>query len=370
MQRIFLTLITAILVLVGTLYYLQRPTSSSEAAKPPEAAADTTPFVVADHLHVPWDIAFLPDQSLLVTERGGALVHISPRTGARVSFSVSSSTPGEGGLLGIVLHPDFEHNHFLYLYESAASGTEQTINRVVRYTFTDDTLRISKTIIDGIPGAANHDGGRLAFGPDGLLYITSGDAMNGSLAQSTSSLAGKILRLTDDGTVPRDNPFANAVFSYGHRNPQGLAWDSDGNLWETEHGPSGEEGRCCHDEINRIEKGDNYGWPIIIGDEKKEGMITPVWNSGNDTWAPASLTYFNGSLYFGGLKGQALYSAALNAGSIAGLTTHLSGVYGRIRAVRFGPDHLFYITTSNTDGRGNPSETDDRIIRIGPATVR
>jgi glucose/arabinose dehydrogenase len=180
---------------------------------------------------------------------------------------------GEGGLLGMALHPRFDEHHWIYLYLTTVSdgGAE---NRVERYTFENDRLSDKKIIIDKIPGANYHDGGRIAFSPDGYLYITTGDAGKSNLAQATDSLAGKILRVHDDGSIPLDNPFHNAVWSYGHRNSQGLAWDDRGRLWATEHGRSGI--LSGFDELNLIEKGKNYGWPVIQGDESREGMERPI----------------------------------------------------------------------------------------------
>ena len=204
-----------------------------------------------------------------------------------------------------------------------------------------------------------HDGGQLAFGPDEMLYISTGDANIQNLAQDKNSLNGKILRLHDDGSVPDDNPFGNAVYSYGHRNPQGLAWDDNSSLWAAEHGPSGLE--TGNDELNLIEKGKNYGWPVIRGQEAKAGMEKPVIESGrNETWAPSGLAFFAGRLYFAGLKGETLY--AFNPGN-AELKKYFAGQYGRLRAVKTWLGGL-YFTTSNTDGRGNPTGGDDKLILI------
>lgn len=269
---------------------------------------------------------------------------------------------GEGGLLGMALHPNFEQNKFIYLYLTASSGTG-TINRVERYVMDVNSLEDKKTIIDNIPGSSFHDGGRIAFGPDNLLYITTGDAGSSNLAQDTNSLAGKILRLNDDGSIPEDNPFGNAVYSYGHRNPQGLAWDNNGNLWATEHGRSGVLSGL--DEINLIEKGENYGWPVIEGDETKERMKTPIINSGPDiTWAPSGMAYFNGSLFFAGLRGESLYKVDINNKSLRNLQTYLKSEYGRLRAVAVGPDGYLYVSTSNRDGRGKVRQADDKVIKI------
>lgn len=328
--------------------------------------------VVADDLEIPWDIAFLPDKSMLVTERPGRLQHIDA-SGARKEIAPGDVIhKGESGLLGIVLHPNFSQNQLLYLYMTAPGTGEQTVNRVLRYRFASGALTDSKVIIDNIPGAIYHDGGRMEFGPDGKLYITTGDATEPAIAQDLNSLGGKILRLNDDGTFPEDNPFvtrssvqAGAVYSYGHRNPQGLAWDAEGNLWETEHGRSGVQSGL--DEVNRIERGQNYGWPDSEGDRVVRGTIAPALHSGTgDTWAPASAAVLGNSLFFGGLRGETLYEAILENGRIKTLKRHFAGAYGRIRTVRVGPDDMLYITTSNRDGRGDAQSGDDKIIRIDP----
>ncbi|MBP9756993.1 MAG: PQQ-dependent sugar dehydrogenase [Candidatus Pacebacteria bacterium] len=370
MTKIFIALIGFVLLIYGALVLIS-PSETPATTDPGSATTTTTgstpvaePVVIADELAIPWDIAFLQDGSYLVTERPGDVLHISSN-GSTTRIKISTGVAGEGGLLGLVLHPDYARNHFVYVYMSEKAGTI-TSNRVVRYTYEDEKLDSAKEIIKGIPGALYHDGGRMEFGPDGKLYITTGDATRGALAQDKSSLAGKILRLNDDGTIPSDNPFDTAVYSYGHRNPQGLAWDESGQLWETEHGPTGEAGKCCRDEINKIVKGGNYGWPTIIGDEKAEGLISPAWHSGDDTWAPASLVYHDGALYFGGLIGTSVYKATLSDGAIKSLDSYTDGEYGRIRTIRKGPDSMFYITTSNTDGRGRSLPHDDRIIRFDP----
>ncbi len=275
---------------------------------------------------------------------------------------------GEGGLLGMTLHPRFSENQWVYLYLTTKNG-EGLINRVERYRFGRDRLTEKTTIIDNIPVAANHDGGRIAFGSDGYLYITTGDAGKSNLAQDIYSLAGKILRLKDDGSIPPDNPFGNAVYSYGHRNSQGLAWDNKGRLWATEHGRSGVLSGL--DELNLIEKGKNYGWPVIQGDEIKTGMESPVVQSGAaETWAPAGATFWDGSVFFGGLRGEALYEAKTTSERKVSLKIHFRKEFGRIRAVVLGPDGYLYITTSNTDGRGEPRASDDKIIRVNPSIFR
>ncbi|OGJ55095.1 hypothetical protein A3D11_03410 [Candidatus Peribacteria bacterium RIFCSPHIGHO2_02_FULL_49_16] len=323
---------------------------------------ETPPIeVIAEDLTIPWDMAFLPSGELLITERPGTLLILGNER--RVIPIEDVHHRGEGGLLGVTLHPNFRENRWIYLYHTeTANGA--TKNRVERYRLEDATLTNRTTIIDEIPGAMYHDGGRMEFGPDGLLYITTGDATQSNLAQEKYSLAGKILRVEDDGSIPNDNPFGTAVYSYGHRNPQGLTWDDEGRLWSTEHGRSGVQ--TGYDELNMIEPGKNYGWPHIQGSQTAVDMTSPILQSGaSDTWAPASAAYHHGSIFFGGLRGEALYEAVLpKDGAKAILKTHFKNRFGRIRTVRLGPDGFLYLTTSNTDGRGTPQSGDDKIIRV------
>lgn len=301
-------------------------------------------------------MAFINNDEILVTERPGNLILIKNKKTIPIE---GVEHVGEGGLLGLAIHPNFEINHWIYLYLTTRVNGG-LINRVERYRLTDNILLQRKVIVHDIGGSSNHDGGRIAFGPDGYLYVTTGDAENPSLAQDTNSLNGKILRVKDDGSIPSDNPFRNAIYSYGHRNSQGLAWDDRGRLWVTEHGRSGF--MSGFDELNMIEKGKNYGWPVIQGDEKRKGMIGPVIQSGAvATWAPAGAAYHNGSIFFGGLRGEALYEYKISDKTFK---EYFKGRFGRIRAVFLGPDDYLYLTTSNTDGRGDPKEGDDRLVKI------
>ncbi len=336
--------------------------SSKEVSKNEEGARE----IVADNLQIPWEVVFLPDRDLLVTERPGTLKRIGKE--GRVYVIEGVRHIGEGGLLGMALHPQFSENRLVYLYLTTNIGNGLE-NRVERYRFEGDHLSEKTTIINNIPGAAYHDGGRIAFGPDGHFYITTGDAGSPNLAQDINSLAGKILRLKDDGSIPSDNPFGNAVYSYGHRNSQGLAWDNKGRLWATEHGRSGVLSGL--DELNLIEKGKNYGWPTIQGNETRIGMESPIVQSGPyETWAPAGIAFWGNSLFFGGLRGESLYEAKIFGGNKVVLKAHFRQEFGRIRAIVLGPDQNLYITTSNTDGRGNPKPNDDKIIRVNPAVFQ
>lgn len=310
--------------------------------------------IVATNLQIPWEIEFLPNGDIIFTERPGRVQILNQRT-HRIE---NVAHIGEGGLLGMTLHPNFKTNNFIYFYYTYREG-ERILNKVERFKLAGNVLQQDKVIIDNLPGSINHDGGRIKFGPDGNLYITTGDAGIAQLAQDRQSLAGKILRLNDDGTIPPDNPFPNStVYSYGHRNPQGLAWDSAGQLWATEHGSS------ARDEINKIIAGNNYGWPITRGDEKRPGMETPFLNSGAVTWAPSGATIFDNNLLFAGLKGQAVFKLNLSTKELQPI---FQNQYGRIRNVTVGPDGNIYIITSNRDGRGDPIPEDDRLIVLDPS---
>jgi len=335
---------------------------TASVANPTKAPRLTT---LAENLEVPWALVFLPNRSILFTERVGRvrfidkLGKLNPTPVAVIDDVLAK---GEGGLMGITIHPNFSTNHFVYLYYTYANNNGQTLNRVARFKFENNKFSQKTTIVNAIPGALFHNGGRIKFGSDGFLYITTGDSQNPSLAQDKNSLAGKILRVTDEGKPAPNNPYGTQIYSYGHRNPQGITWDESGRLWATEHGAS------AKDEVNVINKGVNYGWPIITGGETQQGMETPILNSGADTWAPAGAAFLNNSIYFGGLRGQALYEATIN-GDKVGIKEHLKGELGRIREVIVGPDNLLYITTSNRDGRGIPNTTDDKIIRVNPTKL-
>ena len=344
------------------------PTVENLDAFIPEDLEPNSPSLiktVIEGLAVPWDLAFLPDASLLVTERPGSIRRVMPNgNSVRIEVPNVQST-GEGGLLGIALHPKFTENQFIYLYQTSGSGNNLQ-NKIVRFRFDKDVLRDPLVIVDQIPGAIYHDGGELAFGPDGYLYATAGDAGRSDFAQNPDSLAGKVLRMTDEGKPAPGNPFATLVYSYGHRNGQGLAWDSEGRLWATEHGRSGVT--SGYDEVNRIESGKNYGWLTIQGSAQKEGLVTPQIQSGEkETWAPSGIAIVGDRLFFVGLRGESLYEVQIQKDGnldVASAKAYFRGVYGRLRGVVVGPDGALYLTTSNTDGRGFPKEHDDRVLRV------
>jgi glucose/arabinose dehydrogenase len=322
-------------------------------------------------LDVPWSLAFAPDGRLFLTERAGR-VRILDVTAMRAELALTLDdvfTQGEAGLLGIALDPDFSQNRHVYLYYTAATGGGAA-NRVLRFRESGARLTDRVTLLDGIPAASIHDGGRLRFGPDRLLYITTGDAANTSLAPELSSYAGKILRLNTDGTSPRENPFSSPVFSYGHRNPQGLDWHpTTGDLWASEHGASG------NDEVNAIRSGVNYGWPRIEGAETLPDMQAPaafftpsIAPSGASFYRGSRFPAFHGDLFVAMLRGMHLLRLRLNAaGQVTSQERLLDGRFGRLRDVQSGPDGAIYVLTNNRDGRGNPTSTDDRLLRLVPA---
>ncbi|HEX7364404.1 MAG TPA: PQQ-dependent sugar dehydrogenase [Dehalococcoidia bacterium] len=329
-------------------------------------------------LDVPWEMAFAPDGRIFITERPGKILVIKDgKLQDEPWISLDVAAVGEGGLLGMALDPQFAENHYVYVSQTYQISINRFQNRLVRLRQEPDTGKgvIDKILLDNIAGNVFHDGGRVKFGPDGKLYWTMGEAGNPELAQDLSSLNGKILRINPDGTIPEDNPFPGSpVYSYGHRNPQGLAWQpGTGRLYETEHGPSGGFYGVGQDEVNYIEPGKNYGWPVIHGDQSREGMVSPVIQSGgSETWAPGGCTFvtggpWDGSLLFAGLRGQSLYRLAIDKNDptkAIALEKYLTGQYGRFRDVVQGPDGTLYLITNNTDGRGDPRPGDDRILQL------
>ncbi|WP_335869542.1 PQQ-dependent sugar dehydrogenase [Bacillus sp. 2205SS5-2] len=306
--------------------------------------------VIATQLNIPWEAVKL-DQVLYITERGGTIAKIEKGNVLRMPLLLKKKVfPfGEGGLLGMTA----EDEHTMYLYHTYSEG-EKVFNRVVEVELQADTWVEKRVILEKIPGARFHNGGRIDIGLDGKLYVTTGDALVPKNAQDLTSLSGKILRMNKDGTIPEDNPFKDSlVYSYGHRNPQGLAWNDTGSvLYSSEHGQN------AHDEINIIQPGHNYGWPIIQGDEKKSGMDSPFMHSGNITWAPSGMDIANGKLYVAALRGEKVMVVDVETKTISTIVDKV----GRVRAVRLDGKSA-YLITSNRDGRGNPIETDDRLIK-------
>ena len=335
---------------------------------------------VVGNLEVPWSIVWAPDGRMIFTERPGRVrVFQNGKLQPQPLFVVPDVEPrGESGLMSIALHPQFASNHLLYLsYAYSASGQ---MVRVVRYRETPTGLTDRKVIIENIPAAQFHAGCRLRFGPDGKLYITTGDATQRELAQQLNSLAGKILRLNDDGTVPNDNPFVGRadarpeIWVYGSRNSQGIDFQPGTNdLFETEHGPSGFDGPGGGDEVNIIDKGKNYGWPTIHHRATQAGMESPLLEY-TPACAPASGMFYRGSqfpqfkgnFFFGCLVGTRIIRVTLDGRRVVNQENLLEKQYGRIRDIAEGPDGYIYFSTSNRDGRGTPATDDDRIMRLVP----
>jgi len=339
-------------------------------------AADGTRFAVETFLtglEVPWSLAFAPDGRLFITERPGR-VRIVERgqlvaEPALTLPDVFSRTGDEAGVLGIALHPDFAQNRLVYLAYTARLPSGAPVNRLVRFREVNNTLAEMAVLLDNIPGATIHDGARVRFGPDRLLYLTTGDAAVATLSQDLGSMAGKIIRLNDDGTTPGSNPLRSPLYSWGHRHPQGIDWHpTTGDLWATEHGATG------NDEVNVVDAGRNYGWPTIQGDEQRPGMERPVLFF-TPAVAPSGASFYTGSLipgfqhnfFFATLRGQHLHRLRLDPSAprrVIASERLIEGRYGRLRDVVAGPDGALYVTTCNRDGRGSPTAQDDRILRI------
>ncbi len=322
---------------------------------------------VVSGLEVPWAMAFAPDGAIYLTERLGLIrVVRNGRLDPKAIATLPVAARGESGLMGLALDPDFAKNGHLYTcytMERRASGA--LINRVVRLTVRAGLAIDEQVLLDDMPGNVYHDGCRLKFGPDGRLYVTMGDAGQDRLAQRRDSLAGKILRINADGSVPSDNPFPGSpVWTLGHRNPQGLAWDGRGRLIAAEHGPSGFPGG--HDEVNLIQPGKNYGWPEVYGKRGDARFVDPLIESGSSTWAPSGIAILGDHLYVAALRGKRLLRMRLSGDGLAHDGDWLNGTHGRLRDVVVGPDGALYVTTSNRDGRGSPAPDDDRILKITP----
>ncbi|WP_248958130.1 PQQ-dependent sugar dehydrogenase [Sphaerisporangium perillae] len=322
----------------------------------PEAAAPGTPRTLVEGLTVPWAIAFLPGGDALVTERDSArLLRVTPSGKlSQVGVIDGVSPSGEGGLLGVAVSPRFAQDHYVFVYFTAA-----TENRIVRYRY-DDRLTDPVTILSGIPKGGIHNGGRLAFGPDRYLYATTGETGDRPLAQAAGSLGGKILRMTVDGKAAPGNPFQNVIWSYGHRNVQGIAWDSAGRMYASEFGQN------TYDEVNLIKKGRNYGWPEVEGFGGGDTFADPLLTWSTDEASPSGMAYANGSLWVAALRGTRLWQIPLTGDGRTGKPiSRYEGEFGRLRAVTTSPDgSTVYVSTSNKDGRGSPKSGDDRILVI------
>ncbi|MEO6511502.1 MAG: PQQ-dependent sugar dehydrogenase [Nocardioides sp.] len=352
LSRVVATVGLAALVLVALVWWTGRPDHSGGDAQ-----------VLVTGLEVPWGLAFLPDGDAIVGERETGRIYQVPAKGGSKTLvaTVPGVVPGgEGGLLGIALDPLFIHSghSFVYAYLTAESD-----NRVVRFHLDPDGSGIYdvQVILDGLAKESFHDGGALAFGPDGQLYVGVGDAGVPDRAQDPASLNGKILRMTTTGQPPLSpaNPDPDSlVWSMGHRNVQGIAWDSKGRMYATEFGQN------TFDEVNRIEPGKNYGWPVVEGlgdDPESTGYTNPIVTWSTDEASPSGIAIAGDTAYVGALAGQRLWRVPLSGGDPESV---LEGQYGRLRNVQLAPDGSIWITTSNRDGRGSPDGDDDRILRV------
>ncbi|MHC4953717.1 MAG: PQQ-dependent sugar dehydrogenase [Planctomycetota bacterium] len=341
--------------------------------------------IVARGLVVPWGVAFPDNDRIFVTERPGRVRVIEKgKLREKPLHTIDAVThTGEAGLMDIQIHPHFSRNRWVYLSYSYRAGRSLKV-RVVRFTESAEGLGKRKVIVDAIPTARFHAGCRLGFGPDGKLYVTTGDATDRKLAQKLDNLVGKTLRLEDDGVVPKDNPFVGKkgarpeIWSYGHRNAQGLAWQPDTDrMFQTEHGPSIFDGPSGGDEVNIVTRGANLGWPLVSHGRKKEGTVSPllvftpaVAPAGAVIYAGDKLKGARGNLFFGCLRGACLMRVILDGEKVIKHEPLLTLKYGRIREVAQGPDGHLYFTTSNRDGRARPKAEDDVLVRIVPRTKR
>ena len=343
------------------------PAEDTGVPEPESTTANAGPVqvetsVVATGLEAPWGLAFLPSGEALVTERdSGRLLSLDASGNVEELQRLPEGGTGEGGLLGVALSPGYASDGLIYAYYSTESD-----NRVVRFRQGEDP----DPILTGIPVNTFHNGGRIAFGPDGLLYVGTGDAGENLSSQDVNSLAGKILRVTPDGEAPEENPVpGNPLYSYGHRNVQGLAWDANGRLYASEFGPS------SVDEVNRIEPGGNYGWPNVEGEAGDPNYLDPIssWPtaeaspSGAEILKGGAIPQWEGDFFMAGLRGQRLWRLDLDENGDVIEREPLLRDAGRLRHVTQAPDGSLWILTSNRDGRGNPVPDDDRILRLAPA---
>ena len=355
------------------------PTTSTPAQPSPSATATATaqaelapvhpvgePVVIASELEAPWSILRLPDGATLISERDTTRVReLLPDGSLREAGTVSAAQPsGEGGLLGLAFLADTAAPGgagWVYAYSSTTAD-----NRIERMPLAGSpgshTLGAPTLVLDSIPRAGNHNGGRLAFGPDGLLYATVGDAGDTANSQNLDSLSGKILRMTPTGSVPDGNPFGTLVYSFGHRNPQGLAWDSRDQLWASEFGQN------TWDELNRIVPGGNYGWPLVEGRAGDPTYLDPERQWSTEVASPSGIAIVNDTIFMASLRGQRLWSIPiLSTSSTDTPTEWFVNGYGRLRDVVSGPAGTLWFVSNNTDGRGSPAAGDDRLLQVAVA---
>lgn len=326
------------------------------------APQSTQAILVAENLEDPNSMAFLPDGGMMITERSGRIRLIESSGILQynpIGVIDNVKEVGSGGLLGIAIHPEYSANNYVFIYFTYDAKRSTTYNKILRLKYYNGELIDGRTILDQIPGSLNSNGGRIKFGPDNYLYITTGDTENPSQAQDLNSLSGKILRITDEGKPVPDNPFGSGslIFSYGHHNSFGLAWDRWdiwAKMWETETGTSNPSG---YDEINIIEAGKNYGWPFITGDKTEDDVVVPVKNSGaSSAWGPGGAAFAGSSLFFGG-QNKILYEAVIEGHQIKELKEHFKNKYGPVNDVVLGPENMIYFST------------DSKIYKVKPVRI-
>ncbi|KPI01346.1 hypothetical protein OK074_0599 [Actinobacteria bacterium OK074] len=339
------------------------PSGTATEAAPPAKGSVTVVRTLTENLNTPWGLAALPDGDLLVSSRDkGTITRVDGTTGKKTVLGtvMGVSASGEGGLLGIALSPDYASDHMVYAYFTTDSD-----NRIARLLYDpekppDEQLGAPDTVFRGIPKGYIHNGGRIAFGPDGMLYAGTGESGTSNLSQDKKSLGGKILRMTPEGDPAPGNPFGDSVvYSYGHRNVQGLAWDDKQRLFASEFGQD------TWDELNAIEPGGDYGWPDAEGKSTDAKFVNPIAQWHTDDASPSGIAYVNGTIWMAGLKGQRLWRIPLNGTKAAAAPqSFLKGEYGRLRTVLAAGGNKLWLTTSNTDGRGDPKQGDDRILEV------
>ncbi|MDM4761558.1 PQQ-dependent sugar dehydrogenase [Galbitalea sp. SE-J8] len=361
MRALLIPVLLSVGALVGCSSATPAPATPTSPTPPAPAAPPLTPTDatrdLASGLAAPWSVLSMPDGGALVSERdSGRILELDLAGGSRLVGTVPGvAHAGEGGLLGLAPAPAGGE---LYAYLTTASD-----NRIVRMPLGGPaggrTIGAPVVVLDGLARAANHDGGRIAFGPDGMLYATVGDAGDPSRAQDVGSLNGKILRMTPDGAVPADNPFPGSlVYSLGHRNPQGIAWDADGRLYAAEFGQD------TWDEFNRIEPGRNYGWPEAEGIAHDPRFVDPLVQWATDDASPSGLTRIGGTFFLAGLGGERLWTITIDGDGGATADDSFVGELGRLRDAVAAPDGSLWLLTNNTDGRGDPRDGDDRLVRV------
>jgi len=332
------------------------PTATSARRDPSAPPTPEVSGTVANGLTTPWGLAFLPDRSALVSERDTARIkRVTPDGKVSTIGTVPGVVAGgEGGLLGIAVAADFVTRPYVYAYFTAAND-----NRIVRMRFDNGRLGPPEVVLKGIRKGVIHNGGRIVFGPDGMLYVGTGETGQRELAQDRASLNGKILRMTPAGRPAAGNPFdGSVVYSYGHRNVQGLAFDSDGRLWASEFGQS------TWDELNLIRAGENYGWPIVEGRGDTDDYVNPLVQWGTDEASPSGIAIAAGAVWMAALRGARLWRIPVAGERVERPQAFFTGRYGRLRTIWPAPDGSLWLTTSNTDGRGSPHRGDDRILRL------